>query len=195
MAHFIRCIDGHVFDAGTATVCPICGAVVEFTESVDPTSPGTPIADGTGVAASAMLRTPVLGAVAAGVLCVGIAALFFALRETRPATTSHPAAASLTAQQLGDPLQMALFVTRMLTAFDQKHYGDALSQAEALATNNNPVGMRVEARDSPGRSCRPERSGPGARPVDERHQPRRSEFGAVTRPFERARNRRPAKFE
>ena len=145
MAHFIRCIDGHVFDAGTATVCPICGAVVEFTESVDPTSPGTPIADGTGVAASAMLRTPVLGAVAAGLLCVGIAAVFFALRETRPATTST-AAASLTAQQLGDPLQMALFVTRMLTAFDQKHYGYALSQAEALAANNNPVGMRVEAQ-------------------------------------------------
>ena len=145
MAHFIRCIDGHVFDAGTATVCPICGAVVEFTESVDPTSPETPIADGTGVTASATLRTSVLGAVAAGVLCVGIAAVFFALRETRPATT-NTAAASLTAQQLGGPLQMALFVTRMLTAFDQKHYADALSQAEALATNNNPVGMRVEAQ-------------------------------------------------
>ncbi len=149
MPHFVRCIDGHVFDAGMARVCPVCGAVVEFTESVDPTSPGTPIADGTGVAASAMLRAPVLGAVAAGVLCVGIAALFFALRETRPATTNNsvsaPAAASLTTQQLGDPLQMALFVTRMLTAFDQKHYADALSQAEALATNNNPVGMRVKA--------------------------------------------------
>ena len=123
--------------------------LLNSTESVDPTSPGTPIADGTGVAASAMLRAPVLGAVAAGVLCVGIAALFFALRETRPATTNNsvsaPAAASLTTQQLGDPLQMALFVTRMLTAFDQKHYADALSQAEALATNNNPVGMRVKA--------------------------------------------------
>ena len=96
-----------------------------------------------------MPRAPVLGAVAAGVLCVGIAALFFALRETRPATTNNsvsaPAAASLTTQQTGDPLQMALFVTRMLTAFDQKHYADALSQAEALATNNNPVGMRVKA--------------------------------------------------
>ena len=149
MAQFIRCIDGHVFDAGTATVCPICGAVVEFTPPVEATPPGTPIADGTGVAASPMLRTPVLGAVAAGVLCVGIAALFFALRETRPATTnkaSASAAASLSASQLGDPLQMALFVTRMLTAFEEKNYSDALSQAEALAANNNPVGMRVEAQ-------------------------------------------------
>ena len=145
MAQFIRCIDGHVFDAGTATVCPICGAVVEFTPPVDLTSSGAPVVDGTGVAAGAISRTPVLAALAAGVLCVGIGALFFALRETRPAT-NKVAPASLSASQLGDPLQMALFVTRMLTAFDQNHYTDALSQAEALAANNNPIGMRVKAQ-------------------------------------------------
>ena len=197
MAQFIRCIEGHVFDAGTATVCPICGAVVEFTPPVDATPPETPIVDGTGVAASAMLRTPVLGAVAAGVLCVGIAALFFALRETRPATTNQASAsavASLSASQLGDPLQMALFVTRMLTSFDQKHYSRRTIASRGAGDHQQSrwdarQGSRFSWMVLPAGKIRSRRA-----PVDECRQTWRSEFGAVARPFERARNRRPAKF-
>jgi hypothetical protein len=83
MAHFVRCIDGHVFDAATAAVCPACGATVAFVPSADAVSYGTTGAGGVA-SASLLSRTPLLATVAVVILVLGVAAVFFAWRETRP---------------------------------------------------------------------------------------------------------------
>jgi hypothetical protein len=195
MAHFVRCIDGHVFDAATAAVCPTCGATVE----VAPTAAISGEALAPEVAATGPVfqaRTPLFAAVAVLCLGVGIGSLYFVLRESRsPSTTGErptpaaapapkaaaTAAAAATALDNGasassnavapsvptsaptratstpddatsaadaiisQTLRTALDVVRMLVAFTRQNYTDALSLADPLVRENNPIGMFIKA--------------------------------------------------
>jgi len=59
-----------------------------------------------------------------------------------PAVPSPPTAPSL---NVSSTLQTTLDVARMLVAFRQKKYDDALAQASLLADRNNPIAMFVKA--------------------------------------------------
>jgi len=190
MAHFVRCIEGHVFDAVDVTVCPTCGAVVDVTPAVDVNSSDIM---GAGGGTAPILRGPVLGAAAVLVFGLGLATLFFALRETSPVTGSAPnqtAAKSETAKSapssaaqhpaqedapaskpaetmasapsaalsvetpknssaaaeidVSPTLRGTLDVVRMLVAFSKRDYRDALSRAETLINENNPIAMYIK---------------------------------------------------
>lgn len=93
MAHFVRCIEGHVFDAATAAVCPTCGARVEVAPSA--AISGEALAPG----AVFQARTPLFAAVAVLCLGIGIGSLYFVLHETRPpaATGGSPTSAAAAA--------------------------------------------------------------------------------------------------
>ena len=45
MPHFVRCIDGHVFDAGTSPQCPTCGATVAMPRPLTHSPTASPSAD------------------------------------------------------------------------------------------------------------------------------------------------------
>lgn len=45
MPHFVRCIDGHVFDAETSPQCPTCGATVDMPPPRTPSPTASPSAD------------------------------------------------------------------------------------------------------------------------------------------------------
>jgi TPR repeat protein len=45
MPHFVRCIDGHVFDAETSPQCPTCGATVDMPPPRTPSPTAPPSAD------------------------------------------------------------------------------------------------------------------------------------------------------
>ena len=94
MAHFVRCIEGHVFDAATAAVCPTCGARVEVAPSA--AISGEALAPGCAPGAVFQARTPLFAAVAVLCLGIGIGSLYFVLHETRPpaATGGQPASAA-----------------------------------------------------------------------------------------------------
>jgi TPR repeat protein len=186
MAHFVRCIEGHVFDAVGVTVCPTCGAVVEMTPALD-VVPSDALSAGTN---ATRLLPPVLGAAAVLILGLGIAALFFAWHEVSPVTgsaaiqtkpTSPKSAATSVSQaptqkdvaaggkaagttasapaaaveapktpsvapeiDVSATLRGTLDVVRMLVAFGKRDYRDAVSQAEALINDSNPVAMYVK---------------------------------------------------
>jgi TPR repeat protein len=42
MAHFVRCIEGHVFDAQASPQCPTCGAIVDTPRPLTPSSTASP---------------------------------------------------------------------------------------------------------------------------------------------------------
>jgi TPR repeat protein len=191
MAHFVRCIDGHVFDAATAAVCPTCGATVE----VAPSAAISGEALAPEVAAPGPVfqtRTPLFAAVAVLCLGVGISSLYFVLRESRspsttggqpasaaaptpkesaapatappdqnsgastsanatapstpaPATSTPDDATSAADANISQTLRTTLDVVRMLVAFGQEKYTDALSLADPLIGENNPIGMFIKA--------------------------------------------------
>ena len=195
MAHFVRCIDGHVFDAAMAAVCPTCGARVEVAPSA--AISGEAIAP--EVAAPGAIfqaRTPLFAAVAVLCLGIGIGSLYFVLHETRspsatggssasaaatapkaaaaaaaaatvpdngasassnavapsaatsaptPATSTPDDASSAADANISQTLRTALDVVRMLVAFGQEKYTDALSLADPLIGENNPIGMFIKA--------------------------------------------------
>ncbi len=191
MAHFVRCIEGHVFDAATAAVCPTCGATVE----VAPTAAisGEALAPEMAAPGPAFpARTPLLAAVAVLCLGVGIGSLYFVLRELRspsttggqpasaaaptpnesaapaaappdqnnsastsanatapstpaPATSTPDDATSAADANISQTLRTTLDVVRMLVAFGQEKYTDALSLADPLIGENNPIGMFIKA--------------------------------------------------
>jgi TPR repeat protein len=191
MAHFVRCIDGHVFDAATAAVCPTCGATVEVAPTAAISGEAlVPEMAAPGPAFPA--RTPLLAAVAVLCLGVGIGSLYFVLRESRspsttggqpasaaaptpkesaapaaappdqnnrastsanatapstpaPATSTPDDATSAADANISQTLRTTLDVVRMLVAFGQEKYTDALSLADPLIGENNPIGMFIKA--------------------------------------------------
>jgi hypothetical protein len=191
MAHFVRCIEGHVFDAATAAVCPTCGARVEVAPSA--AISGEAIAPEVAAPGAVFqARTPLFAAVAVLCLGIGIGSLYFALHETRPpsATGGQPASAaaptpkesaapaaappdqnnsastsanatapstpapatstpddatSAAHANISQTLRTTLDVVRMLVAFGQGKYTDALSLADPLIGENNPIGMFIKA--------------------------------------------------
>ncbi len=100
MAHFVRCIEGHVFDAAMAAVCPTCGARVEVAPSA--AISGEAIAPEVAAPGAVFqARTPLFAAVAVLCLGIGIGSLYFVLHETRPpsATGGSPASAAADSPQ------------------------------------------------------------------------------------------------
>ncbi len=248
MPRFVRCIEGHVFDAEAAAQCPVCGAVFEAKPPASTAATSPPLA--TSATAGVPNRSLIV-AIVITVLGIGLGAgaLVYVLRGSAPATTtasntSTPAAekskerttdtasahpsptpsaapattsaenapaspaekakeksgadtaprpaspttpAAITAapnapapaptsspantvsapkvaslpnpgqtpatpsppatpsMSVSDTLRTTLDVARMLVAFRQKKYDDALSQAGLLADLNNPIAMFVKA--------------------------------------------------
>jgi TPR repeat protein len=140
MAHFVRCIEGHVFDAVGVTVCPTCGAVVDTTPAVY-----VALSDGVaaGGATSSLLRAPVLGAAAVLILGLGIAAIFFAWREISPVTGSAPIQ---TAAKSGrtNPNSAPTSVTQSPMQKDVPASGKAIGM-----TASAPTAAPVEAPNNP----------------------------------------------
>ena len=84
MAHFVRCIDGHVFDASKTTICPICGAVVAgLAAAVEEPPSSTPQA--AAVTGSAR-HMPLLAGIALLVFGGGAGALLYVLHRPGPPT-------------------------------------------------------------------------------------------------------------
>ena len=82
MAHFVRCIDGHVFDASKTTICPICGAVVAgLAAAVEEPPSSTPQA--AAVTGSAR-HMPLLAGIALLVFGGGAGALLYVLHRPGP---------------------------------------------------------------------------------------------------------------
>ena len=204
MSRFVRCIEGHVFDAEAAAQCPVCGAVFEVKPpaSMDNLPPPAAAPAAIGAANRSLIVAIVITALGIG---LGAGALVYVLRGSAPATIiadSSPAAAtektkekssadsvapSLSAPSaapaasnapasvpspastalgpkvaalpetnqtpiapsqpmsssagISDTLRTTLDVARMLVTFNQRDYGSAFAQAEALAGRNNPVGL------------------------------------------------------
>lgn len=230
MPRFVRCIEGHVFDAEAATQCPVCGAAFEVAPppSADVLSPSAAAPAASGTSNRFLIVTIVVALLGVG---LGAGALAYALHESAPATTaasnapgssaedtkdkpgpdtatpaappapktaatgdagpapavasppfstfsasptaplaptpalsspaevSEPKVATLSQQSqspatppsappgvnVSGVLQTAINVARMLAAFREKKYGDALSQTEPLIGVNNPIAMFVKA--------------------------------------------------
>jgi len=204
MPRFVRCIEGHVFDAEAAAQCPVCGAVFEVKPppSMDNVPPPAAAPAAIGAPNRSLTVAIVITALGVG---LGAGALVYVLRVPAPATItadSSPAAAtektkekssadsvapSLSAPSaapaasnapasvpspastasgskvvalpgtnqtpiapsqpmsssasISDTLRTTLDVARMLVTFNQRDYGSAFAQAEALAGRNNPVGL------------------------------------------------------
>ncbi len=76
MARFVRCIEGHVFDAEATGRCPICGAVVEVVASPVETPPSVPaaVAPTAAAAPAAAYGKPMVLAIAVLGVGLGLAA-------------------------------------------------------------------------------------------------------------------------
>lgn len=94
MPHFVRCIEGHVFDAESSPRCPTCGAIVDVpvvaTLDAGAASGIATVQSGTAAqslsAGLAAKQIPLLAAAAVVIFGVGIGALFFALHESKTKT-------------------------------------------------------------------------------------------------------------
>jgi TPR repeat protein len=91
MPRFVRCIEGHVFDAESSPRCPTCGAIVEVPAAAPIDMPAALDGDigqagfstkssSAGIAAA---RMPLFASAAVVILGVGIGALVFALHESK----------------------------------------------------------------------------------------------------------------
>ena len=108
MPHFVRCIDGHVFDAEVALQCPVCGAIVDAPPLAPAAAPPpiTPAASDSDAAQTkplapparrelpAQLRRSALRIVIGGVLLAPILAAFklFVLPSIYPPAGQPPSA-------------------------------------------------------------------------------------------------------
>ena len=124
MAHFVRCIEGHVFDAATAAACPTCGARVEVAPSA--AISGEALAPEV-VAPGAVFqaRTPLFAAVAVLCLGIGIGSLYFVLHETRSpaATGGSPTSAAAPAPKAADAAAAAATAPTAPAAAGQRRAG------------------------------------------------------------------------
>jgi hypothetical protein len=114
MPHFVRCIDGHVFDAEVALKCPVCGAIVDAPPLAPAAAPPPitpPVSDSDGAQTKppalpawrelpAQLRRSALRIVIGGVLLAPILAMFklFVLPSIYPPAGQFPSAPSPPAQ-------------------------------------------------------------------------------------------------
>ena len=91
MAHFVRCIDGHVFDASSTTICPICGALVAGAAAAKEPTSSTPQA---AVVTGSSRYMPLLAAIAVLLFGGGAGALFYVLHRPGPPATATVASST-----------------------------------------------------------------------------------------------------
>jgi TPR repeat protein len=119
MTHFVRCIDGHVFDAEVALQCPVCGAIVDAPPQVAAiasaaVTPGVSDSDATQTKPPApparrelpaQLRRSALRIVIGGVILAPILAVFklFVLPSIYPPAVQPPSAQSPPQISVGAP--------------------------------------------------------------------------------------------
>ena len=110
MPHFVRCIDGHVFDAEVALQCPVCGAIVDappLAAAVAPPAVTPAVSDSDAAQTKppalpawrelpAQLRRSALRIVIGGVILAPILAIFklFVLPSIYPPAGQPPSAQS-----------------------------------------------------------------------------------------------------
>ena len=110
MPHFVRCIDGHVFDAEGSSRCPVCGTMVDAPPLAPAAAPSAvipadfdsdaaqtkPLAPPTRRELPAQLRRSALRIIIGGVILAPILAIFklFALPSIYPPAGQPPSAPS-----------------------------------------------------------------------------------------------------
>ena len=162
MAHFVRCIDGHVFDASKTTICPICGAAVAGLAAAAVEEPPSSTPQAAAVTGSAQ-HMPLLAAIALLVFGAGAGALFYVLH--RPAASTAATGSNSTSKGPDKAASMASSAAKPPTAAppapappsDYANSGQA--PAPALPTK---LPQRHHHRSKPrlNRDNRPPRSSP-----------------------------------
>lgn len=139
MAHFVRCIDGHVFDASSTTICPICGAVVSGIAATAVEEPPSSTPQAAAVAGSAR-HMPLLAAIALLVFGGGAGALLYVLH--RPGVPPAATAASSTSNQAagsGNSAPRPAVVAAPAPAPLGDHANGGLAPAPATADRASPA--------------------------------------------------------
>lgn len=140
MTRFVRCIEGHVFDADISRQCPTCGAIVEVpvaAAGIAPAASGADISQADSAATSssatgAAKRMPLLAGAAAVILGLGIGALVLALHISKP-----------TPSVIGNPVPTA---TPAKTGAETN--SSAAPSAPASPQNNNAAPMATPQSQS-----------------------------------------------
>lgn len=152
MSRFVRCIEGHVFDAEVSGQCPTCGAIVEVPTPAAPAAPTGTVQRGVSAhspaVGNASKRVPLLAAAAVVVLGSGIGALVFALHAGKPVTSPVGTPVSTASPAAKPGIETKPSAAPPAPASPQTNNAAPAVSPESQSSSSTPAAPGVEVSDA-----------------------------------------------